>query len=748
MYYEPRNASGLERSEFNFRREKSLCILAALFTLTASSFVALDLYGSLTSSWSTDNWGGFVRHGVFALIIACLVYGGLVYLLTRWAYYTRLEQHSVRSNDALSSLFNSNAPTLTTLVPSYKEEDKVIFQTLMSAALQTYSKKRVVLLLDDPPGSTSVHDQNNLALARTLPARVSGMLRPQAKSAHRARAEYFSRRAEQDYDISHEFAFLATQFDHAILWFEATAKSYPVVDHADKTFVDLVLLKSATLLRNRISELKERQIRSDEGIDATTFAQEYSRLVSIFTVEITSFERKTFLNLSHEPNKAMNLNSYIGLLGKRFAKEVTGNNVVLKEVDYADADAELVVPPADFVITLDADSIIAPDYALRLIDVMRQPGNERLAVVQTPYSAFPGAEKPLERIAGATTDIQYIIHQGFTRFDGTYWVGANALIRRIALDDIAVVEHERGFPVTRFIQDRTVIEDTESSVDLIEKGWRLHNYPERMAYSATPPDFGSLAIQRSRWANGGLVILPKLFRYLVRGPFNARKCGEAFLRVHYLGSIAAVNVGLVLALAFPLATDITTAWLPFTAIGYFLLYGRDLKLMGYKYRDLFGVYALNLLLIPVNLAGVFKSLHQIWTKKKIPFGRTPKVGSRTATDLVFVLALAALVVDWVVSAGISMSNNYTMHAVFAFANALILIYGIRVFLGFGNVVQDFNVGTLALRSLIHRRARIGWQRATRQTRNVLGNTPIVCLVVKPSEPTHVNESESASKEAA
>ncbi|TMH25800.1 MAG: hypothetical protein E6H63_14345, partial [Betaproteobacteria bacterium] len=63
-----------------------------------------------------------------------------------------------------------------------------------------------------------------------------------------------------------------------------------------------------------------------------------------------------------------------------------------------------------------------------------------------------------------------------------------------------------------------VIEDTESSIDLINRGWQLYNYPERLAFSATPADFGALLIQRRRWANGGLIILPKLLRYLVRGP--------------------------------------------------------------------------------------------------------------------------------------------------------------------------------------------------------------------------------------
>ena len=69
--------------------------------------------------------------------------------------------------------------------------------------------------------------------------------------------------------------------------------------------------------------------------------------------------------------------------------------------------------------------------------------------------------------------------------------------------DIVVTSIEQGYPVKRYIQDRTVIEDTESSVDLAGCGWQLYNYPERLTYSATPPDFGSLIIQRRRWANGG-----------------------------------------------------------------------------------------------------------------------------------------------------------------------------------------------------------------------------------------------------
>jgi hypothetical protein len=72
----------------------------------------------------------------------------------------------------------------------------------------------------------------------------------------------------------------------------------------------------------------------------------------------------------------------------------------------------------------------------------------------------------MERLAGATTDLQHIVHQGMSYHDATFWVGANAVIRKRALDDIVEVEHSGGHEIRRYVQDRTVIEDTESSLDL------------------------------------------------------------------------------------------------------------------------------------------------------------------------------------------------------------------------------------------------------------------------------------------
>jgi hypothetical protein len=215
-----------------------------------------------------------------------------------------------------------------------------------------------------------------------------------------------------------------------------------------------------------------------------------------------------------------------------------------------------------------------------------------------------------------------------------------------------------------------------------------------------------LIIQRQRWANGGLIILPKLARYLARGPKNLAKLGEAFVRMHYLVSIAAVNLGLVLLLAVPLSETINTVWLPLTALAYFVLYARDLRKVGYRLRDMFAVYALNLLLIPVNLAGVFKSLQQAYSKAKIPFGRTPKIAGRTAAAPLFPLAIYALLINWSIAGVLDFREGFLAHGLFAMVNAAILLYALKVFVGFRESFEDVQVG---MRPHYHTfRLRIRW----------------------------------------
>ena len=631
---------------------------------------------------------------LFGALAGFLVYGNLCYQVARLGQLTRTHAHQRSRMDSLVPFVRESAPALTVLVPSYKEEIPVIRQTLLSAALQDYPNKRVVLLLDDPPNPKTRQDLKALWAGRTLPFDLQALLKEPAEYVTQAHAAFLDRRAAAIRDLAHECACLSDCFRWASAWFETQAKGSPEESHTDIWFVEQVLNQPAEACREQAAQWFSRRTQIDtlsadrifDEIDAA-----YAHLAGRFLVEFDVFERKQYRNLSQEPNKAMNLNSYLGLMGTRVKPVLRRDGVHLEETSLPTGSR--VIPDTPYVITLDADSLLLPQYASTLVRLMEQPEHARMAVAQTPYSAFPNAPGKMERTAGATTDIQYLVHQGFTRFGATFWVGANALLRKSALEEIRVEERESTGLVRRYIQDRTVIEDTESTVDLLSKGWSLYNYPERLAYSATPPDFGSLIVQRARWANGGLIILPKLLSFLRRTPKQPGTIAQGLLQIHYLTSLAFAPLSVLLILVIPFSSDLMTAWMPLAALPYFALYARDLALTGCRpMRDLLRVYALNLLLIPVHLSGALKSMQQAILGTKIPFRRTPKISGRTRTPALYLALELAMVL---LSTGLALyyaSQMRWISATFPLANAGLALYGIRQFVGFSEMKEDLVLG--------------------------------------------------------
>jgi cellulose synthase (UDP-forming) len=672
-------------------RELGLTFAALAWTGVVWLLLGADMFNILTAQLSNGDFFGAGNQAVFMVIIAFMQFSVLVYFLTRLSQLYRHRAHRVPEPEELMGLYQTEAPRLVVLVPSYKEDPSVVRKTLLSAALMDYPAKRVVLLIDDPPAPGNVDDRTLLEQTRQLVENLQDSLNGYARPFRAALNDFSQRDRVGELDIKGELLRLADLYDRAAMCLEEIRVSTRNLNHEDQWFIVENLAKPAAAHRAHAATLREKAISPGaEDVVLKHIAKEYFRLSRLFTADISAFERKCYVNLSHEQNKAMNLNSYIGLMGKSFVAEFQDDGQHLRQC--WDRKKAQFFPDADFVITLDADSTLSPDYALKLLSVMNTEGNERVAVVQTPYSAFPGADSPIERTAGATTDIQYLVHQGFTSFNATFWVGANALLRKSALVDIVTHDRERGFPVARYIQDRTVIEDTESSIDLVVRGWSLFNYPERLAYSATPPDFGSLLIQRRRWANGGLIIFPKFWRYVTRRASIPSRIGHTLMGTHYLTSLAVMNIGILVLLWLPVEQPMRSPWLPLAMLPYLVLYTRDLLRTGYRIRDMFGVYALTLLLVPVHLGGVFKSIAQIITGVRTPFGRTPKVVDRTAVPLLYLAATYGLLLYCGITLLADVETGRWLHALFAATNGGFLAFGIIKFVGLRETVQDLRIG--------------------------------------------------------
>lgn len=658
------------------------------FTLTV---VGPEVLGDGSSSWRTR----LEAIGYFVLI-TLLTLSSSAYLIARQGYMRRTRSHRRIPRAELDESIEENAPSVTVLIPSYREDPRTNLLTVMSAALQEYPDLRVVLLIDDPPHSDDPSHIESLNAARSLPQQVRDMLEEPRARFVRSLEQTHAADCPEDLIDEMSLDVLATDYEFAADWLESMAADLPRNDHVDDFFIDHYLRALAADLAVVSSALRGALVNRST-IRWNRSMQLRRRLVSIFSVDISSFERKRFLSLSDEPNKAMNLNSYLSLFGGSFIEQRTSAGDLLVRCEDGDSAATLHVPSTDYVLTLDADSIVLPEYCLRLVHVLESPENSRAGIAQTPYSAFPGAATRVERLAGATTDLQHIVHQGMADHGAGYWVGANAMLRTSAIMELKVNDSSEGRTVTRCLSDRTVIEDTESTLDLTARGWKIINYPERLAYSASPADFGSLCVQRRRWANGGLMILPKLRTHwsAQRERSEKRSWIELGLRLNYLASITWSTIGVMLLLAYPYRSHLLSVFVVLMAAPYFIAMASDLKRCGYKRTDVVRVYGFNLVMIPVNAAGVLQSLGQIITGHKIAFARTPKINGRTAAPALFVIFpwLLVLLAAWaMVSAA---HAQHWLQAVIAGLNLVLLVGAIIALIGIWNSVADVIVGFVA-----------------------------------------------------
>jgi cellulose synthase/poly-beta-1,6-N-acetylglucosamine synthase-like glycosyltransferase len=628
----------------------------------------------------------------YTFVVSILTFSSLMYLVARHGALQRFDRHTRVPRALIDKYFAENQPSITVLVPSYNEEPQVIRKTLLSASLQEYPNLRVVLLLDDKPYPTNPADLERLRTTRELGRDIESLLSVPYKRVKFAFDRFEEISKKRGRVLTSDIQTLASHYKWASDWLFQIADREEIDDHVDVFFVEQVLQGLAKDLK-LVGEALSLSTKEGVRISRDRLSQLYQRLIWTFQVEVEIFERKKYASLSHEANKAMNLNAYIGLMGGTYRKQESPGGVILIPTK-KQSPKNIKIADSDFLLTLDADSILLREYCLRLVYLLQQPENARVAVAQTPYSSFRGAYSRIERLAGATTDIQHILHQGMTQYGATFWVGANAVIRKSALDDIVEREWVNGFEVKRFIQDRTVIEDTESSIDLTLHGWQLMNYPERLSYSATPPDFGSLVVQRRRWANGGLLILPKLLSQIRirrnRNEIVSRT--EIMLRVNYLASIAWATFGLIFLLAYPYDGRLLSPLVLLSALPYFLAMASDLKYCGYKRSDVFRIYGFNLIMLPVNLAGVLKSIEQAITGKKIPFARTPKIKNRTSASIPYVVAPLLIVAFSIFTVWRNINVPNWGNAAFAAFNAITATWAIIAYIGVGNLIVDMWIG--------------------------------------------------------
>jgi cellulose synthase/poly-beta-1,6-N-acetylglucosamine synthase-like glycosyltransferase len=264
-------------------------------------------------------------------VVTFLTFSALMYLVARQGALIRFRDHVRAPRGMLDRHFgDTRSQRLTVLIPSYAEEPDVVRLTLWSAALQEYPYLDLVLLIDDPPHPTDPDVLAKLEATRRLAPDIEQALQEPRQRFAASLDDAVSYLASHDVD-RHAVSMLLGEYRAAVRWLEQMAQQEDVVDHVSEFFVDQVLIGLANELN--LTAIALQAALDQDGLPAAERVEElHRRLAWIFRADLSSFERKRYSSLSVEANKAMNVNSYLGLMGHVWRPHETAAGLMLDEV--------------------------------------------------------------------------------------------------------------------------------------------------------------------------------------------------------------------------------------------------------------------------------------------------------------------------------------------------------------------------------------------------------------------------------
>jgi cellulose synthase/poly-beta-1,6-N-acetylglucosamine synthase-like glycosyltransferase len=170
-------------------------VSAVLFIVTMAAFVLFFVENYINSQNVLSRFvpGTGAERVVYNLIFAVFMFGSFTYQVSRLSFFLKLRKRVRIAEENLQQFQArgpSAAPSVEIVVPSYREEPHVIWQTLMSAALTDYPHRRIVLLLDNPPNPGDRAERDTLLASRAQVDLVDGMLAPIALRFASVAAEF------------------------------------------------------------------------------------------------------------------------------------------------------------------------------------------------------------------------------------------------------------------------------------------------------------------------------------------------------------------------------------------------------------------------------------------------------------------------------------------------------------------------------------------------------------------------------
>ena len=273
----------------------------------------------------TSSEASLTVEAVLLLVLVTLLAGSsLTYLVARVGASLRWRSHRPASRSEVADAILREQATLTVLIPSYKEEPKVVWRTVMSAALQEFPGLRVVVLIDDPPDPSDPSDAlllDQVTQAVAWVERAMGCMESYLQQQHVKALSSLTRARHGPHAVTAAVAAVAQDYHLATHRLRGWASDVRLGGgHESEFFSKRVIGDLVADIDGHRRDLLRRLAAGQAT--STDVHEAYRRLRWIFGVNVSTFERKRYASLSHESNKAMNINAYLGLMGGSYREAV------------------------------------------------------------------------------------------------------------------------------------------------------------------------------------------------------------------------------------------------------------------------------------------------------------------------------------------------------------------------------------------------------------------------------------------
>jgi cellulose synthase/poly-beta-1,6-N-acetylglucosamine synthase-like glycosyltransferase len=375
-------------------------------------------------------------------------------------------------------------------------------------------------------------------------------------------------------------------------------------------------------------------------------------LDAVSRLEYPNFECVVVINNTPDPAYWQPIEEHCRALGERF-KFLNIDNLDGFKAGALRLALTHTADDAEIIGVIDADYVVRPDW---LKDLVPYFADQKVGMIQSPQDHRDGDRSLMHSAMNGE-------YAGFVDIGMVQRNAANAII----VHGTMCLIRRTAIAAAGSWSSRTIVEDTDLGLTLLEQGWQVHYTNRRYGHGLLPDTYEAFKKQRHRWAYGGFQILRHHWRYLLPRARELTRDQKREYALGWLNWLGAETLGVVVAI-------LNLIWVPIIvwaeiAVPDKILTIPILAAFGVSLLHFFALYRLRVSIsLSQMMAAVVAAMSVQWTvaraigygilKESMPFARTAKGGTtrRSAEFAAFWEGILAALL--LISATLVFAKNY------------------------------------------------------------------------------------------